>query len=648
MATEKIKTKILYRAGTLQARAVAEGEEDKRIVDLTFSSEAEVDQWFGTEILGHDAGEIKLDRLKTGSAPLLVGHNSDDQIGVIESVSLGSDRRGHAVARFGKSARAEEIYQDVKDGIRTAISCGYRIHEMKLVSSTAGKKAKDVYRAVKWEPFEISIVSVPADTSVGIGRSADTPEFDTLIIKEENSMSQENDTKDDNKVPANVRQMTKLDIEALAGEAAKKGANEALDAERKRMAEITEIAVRFNRRDLGDRAIKDGLTIEQFRGVMVTNLPDGQDLDTPPTDLDLGKRDLEDYSLHKAIRAALDKNWSQAGLEQECSREIADRLGREAEGFFMPYDVLAARSYESMKRTQTVGSDAGGGYLVGTDHLGGEFIGLLRNKTALGMLGARFLTGLRGDVAIPKQISAATAYWISAEGGNTTASDMAFGTLALTPKTVSGRVNMTRKLLMQSDPSVEALTFDDLTMGLALAMDLAGIAGTGADGQPTGILNTTGIGDVAGGTNGAAPTYDHMVDLESDVAIANADIGNIAYLSNAKVRGVLKKTLEFTGVSGKVWANGPNGEGVVNGHRAIASNQVPSDLTKGSAVGICSAIIFGNFRDVIFGNWGILDISPDAITLADSGGLVVRAFQDIDVGLRRPASISAMQDGLAA
>ena len=141
-----------------------------RTVELAFSSEAEVERSFGFEILDHSLNSVRLDRLRAGAA-LLVGHDRDDQVGVVESVSIDVDRRGRTVVRFGNSQRADEIFQDVKDGIRRLISFGYTVHN---VVREGTRNGVDVFRVTDWEPFEISIVSIPADVTVGIGRNADS------------------------------------------------------------------------------------------------------------------------------------------------------------------------------------------------------------------------------------------------------------------------------------------------------------------------------------------------------------------------------------------------------------------------------------------------------------------------------------------
>ncbi|MCX8017681.1 MAG: phage major capsid protein [Rhodocyclaceae bacterium] len=175
-------------------------------------------------------------------------------------------------------------------------------------------------------------------------------------------------------------------------------------------------------------------------------------------------------------------------------------------------------------------------------------------------------------------------------------------------------------------------------------MQQAAISGTGSGNQPAGLL-TLITPSVVGGPDGAAPTWSHIVELESDVAVANALVDDMAYLTNAKVRGKLKTTSKVAGQNGFIWENGDT---PVNGYRAAVTNAVPSNLSKGSATGVCSAIIFGNFRDLVIGMWGGLDLMVDPYTGSASGTVRVVALQDVDVAVRYTESFATMVDALTA
>jgi HK97 family phage major capsid protein len=301
------------------------------------------------------------------------------------------------------------------------------------------------------------------------------------------------------------------------------------------------------------------------------------------------------------------------------------------------------------QRALVVGTPTAGGNFVATDLLGASFIDLLRNAMVLDRLGITWLRDLNGNIAIPSQSGAATGYWV-AENGAPTESQQTVGQVTLTPKTVGAFTDFSRRLLLQSSLDVEAFVRADLAATLGQMLQAAAINGSGASNQPTGILNASGIGAVVGGTNGIAPTYDHMVDLESAVANVNADMGNLAFLTNTKVRGKLRKTQEFASTNGKpVWtSSGQAGVGDVLGYQALTSNSVPSNLDKGTSVGVASAAIFGNWSELIIGMWGGLDIMLDPYTGATSGTKRVVALQDVDVALRRAASFAVFKDILTA
>ena len=168
----KIKTGILHRTFEIDRAADREG----RLVPLSFSSEEPVERWFGTEILDHSPGSVRMGRLVDG-LPVLLNHQHDKQVAILQDATIGQDRKGRGNARFGKSSLATEVLGDIKDGIRKYVSVGYQIHSMRLEDETDDKK---VYRAMDWEPMEVSIVSIPADTTVGINREADSHETEIL------------------------------------------------------------------------------------------------------------------------------------------------------------------------------------------------------------------------------------------------------------------------------------------------------------------------------------------------------------------------------------------------------------------------------------------------------------------------------------
>jgi len=352
----------------------------------------------------------------------------------------------------------------------------------------------------------------------------------------------------------------------------------------------------------------------------------------------LSREDLRKYSLVRAINAAATQDWRGAQLERDASEAVARKMNRAAQGFWVPQDVIVAE-----QRDMVVGTPSAGGYLVSTDLLAQSFIELLRNRMMVRAAGATVLAGLVGDVAIPKQTGGATAYWVG-ESGSPTEGAQTVGQVALSPKTVGAFTDISRKLLKQSSIDVEAFVRADLTASLALAVDYSALHGPGTGNAPTGIAATSGIGSVVGGDNGAAPTWANMVSLETEVAQDNADVARLAYMSNAKVRGKLKSTPR-TATYGDIMIWEPNaGNTPVNGYPFHVTNQVSSTLTKGSSSGVCSAIFFGNWADLILGMWGGLDILVDPYTGGTAGTVRVITLQDVDIAVRRAESFAAMLD----
>ncbi len=380
--------------------------------------------------------------------------------------------------------------------------------------------------------------------------------------------------------------------------------------------------------------------------------------------VDMSRHDLESYSITNLLRSIADPRNHPHGLEREVSDTIAKRLDRSTAGFFIPTTIPidrrmvdAARTMTGQRATSatayaaTTGS-TGSNSLIATNLLAGSFIEVLRNKAKVMGLGARMLSGLVGNISIPRQTGPSTAFWIAPEGTDIPESEASFDNVAMTPRTVGTYSQVTRQMLMQSTPEIEMLVRDDLAAVMALAIDAAAISGTGANGQPTGILNTTGIQSLALGTNGGALTFDAMVGLETLLAEANVQETDLAYLTNAKQIGALKLLKDTTGkylwtqyTGNSFPATGTPGE--VNGYKVARSNQVPSNLVKGTSGAALSAVILANWSELIIGEWGVMELLPNPYGAGfKSGSIEFRALQSVDIAVRHPASFAAITDAL--
>jgi HK97 family phage major capsid protein len=514
----------------------------------------------------------------------------------------------------------------VNDGIIRNVSFGYQILEMK-------EAPKGTFTATRWVPYEISLVSIPADPTVGVGRSDDQQETPmTKVIRELPAIEAET-------TPPSKKQDIKMDttVEVTAAE------NAATAKERERISGISALARMFvGNDDLANTLIDSGKSLDEARAAFLEKIGARQKPITgEEAKIGMTSTELKQFSFARVINALAnptDRHMQDAAaFEFECSHAAQKTSKRQAQGIMIPYDVLHGQ------RDLTVTTAAEGGNTVATSLLASSFIDLLRSKMVVSGLGTQMLMGLTDFVAIPRQSSGASAFWV-AEGVAPTESQQAFDQVTLAPKTLGAFTDFSRRLLLQSSIDVESFVKRDLASVIALEVDRAAIHGTGTAPQPRGIVATSGIGSVAGGTNGAAPTYANIVALETAVAVSNADIGSLAYLTNTRVRGLLKRTfVNTTGGETPVFTQ----DGMMNGYRAAVTNQVSNTLTKGTSVGNCSAIIFGNFSDLIIGMWGGLDLTVDPYTFSTSGTIRIVAMQDVDVAVRNAASFAAMLDALA-
>jgi HK97 family phage major capsid protein len=403
------------------------------------------------------------------------------------------------------------------------------------------------------------------------------------------------------------------------------------NAKKDRDTEITEIlaiAAKHNAVDLARKYISEGKSKAEFVEAMLREKFDAKPV-SASAEIGMSAKEKRQYSLLNAIRGlwqSIEFGAKFEGLEKEASDTVAKLTGKTPGGFFIPEDMMTFNPQAAMQ----VGDATKGGFTVGTDVLGGELIELLRNKMFVSMLGAKSLTGLVGNIAIPRVTGGATAYWLP-ETGQVSASDQAFGQIGLTPHRLVGDTAYTKELLMQSSISVEAFIREDLMRVLAIALDLAAINGSGSSGQPVGILNTTGIGAV---TFGAAATWAKVVDFETQVANANADVGSLAYLTTPAVRGKWKGIVKFANTASPLWEKGSApGLGEVNGYTAAATKQVPSDR-----------VIYGNFADLLLASWAGIDVVIDPYSLKKSGQIEITITNWADIGVRHAGSFCASSD----
>ena len=605
--TIKPGTKV-ERALSFERAAI---NDDARTVELAFASETAVERYWGYEVLDCAQQSIRLGRMTTG-ANLLCDHNARDVVGVVESVTVGGDRVVRAVVRFGRSPRAEEIWQDVRDGIRRNVSFGYFIHRAVLVES---KDDQDTFRVTDWEPFEVSLVSIPADPTVGVGRSLDSAAESPVITlqPQERAMPADNE---DTKPPAAAPAAPALNIDQAVAERMKR--------ERENLREMNAIADQFHSdkidaRGLLKQTLEKGEGVDQLRGYIMNAMATAQT--TQVTNLGMSEREAKRFSVLAGVRALVDRDWKLAGFERECQAEILKRAGvPEAPhgGFYIPADVMVA------KRDLTVGTPTAGGNLVGTELRPQNFIDLLRARSVLASLGATMMPGLVGNVAIPKQTGSATGYWLANEAAAITESQQTFGQLPMSPKHIGVYTEISRLLMLQSTPAADTLVMNDIMAVIARGVDLAGLEGSGAGGQPTGISNTAGIGSVTG----TSLDYAKVIEFQTDVASGNALTTGCAYVTTPAISGLLMGRQRFTSTDTPLWT-GNVLDGQLGGFRATTTTQATA-----------ASMTFGDFSQVVIGEWGLLEVALNPFANFPAGITGIRGIQALDVGIRQAAAFS--------
>ena len=570
-------------------------DEEKRTVRIGVSSETPVERSFGMEVLGHSKDEINMEFMQSKTAPLLLDHDMTKQIGVVEEFKLDETaKRTTAVVRFGRSALADEVFRDVVDGIRMNISVGYRIDKLERQN----KDDETFYRA-SWSPLEISSVSIPADASrlVGVGRSKDKQTLNTTKVK----------------VMENEKQEINLD------EVRSQSVDEARKEFQKNSKEIIDLGVRHNKRDLANQAIKDGVSVEEFRGQLLENISNDVPLETP-TEIGLTEKETKRFSIMRAVNAMANptdrKAQEAAKFEFECSEAAQRAYGKTAQGVMLPEDVM--RNWN--QRDLSAGSD---GDLIGQDYRAGDFIDVLRNNSAV-MPMATMLNGLSGDVKIPRKTAASSAAFISSEGGAAGESEFTVGSVTMSPKTLGAFTDVTRQLMIQSSIDVENLIRNDLAQSMAIAIDDAALEGSGSSGNPTGITNTSGINTVSL-SSAAAPTFAEMVSMETSVRVDNALMGDLAYIVHPTNYGTLKTTEKATNTAQFVAVNDE-----INGYKVVVSPQLTANN-----------YVFGNFDDLLIGMFSGLDLVVDPYSNSSSGTVRIVALQSVDVAVRHAVSFCA-------
>lgn len=628
---------------TPDVKAATHADGEDLIIDMSFASATPYERWWGIEILDCSENAVNLSRLNDGGA-LLFNHDWDALRGhhIPGSVRCDADQVVRGQVAISWAADDGKTVKLIKGGHLTKTSTGYEIQEIieksgsksrtldgqlfervltrshaeshgdvtafrRALDAAAGKfdraaDEKTTYVVTRWEIIENSLVTVPADTTVGVGRSH-ASENQTTPFKEQQMTDQVKD----------------VDVAAIERAAA--------DKANKRTVDILALAESFKDysevRAMADAAIRNGQPAADFTADLLKHI--GEKSKKVDTSIGMNQKEAKQFSVIKALRAMTEGDWSKAGLEREASQAIADKIrgmgverAGSGRGFFIPLEV--------QQRDMLVATAANGGNMVATNLRPQDFIGLLRNRTLATQLGVRTLSGLVGNADITRQTAGATAYWLASESTAITESQQTLGLLQLRPNNLGAYTEVTRQLMLQSTPDADSFVMGDLAAQLAVAIDAAIFAGTGTE-QPQGIIGTASVGAVTGTTLGLAG----LIEAQTDVAGANALTANCRYVTTPAVAGLLSQRARIASTDSKTLWQGNILDGVVEGYQAHSSNNITA-----------ATCIFGDFSQAILAEWGVLEVDVNPYANFTAGITGIRAFYTCDVGVRVPGAFSVI------
>jgi HK97 family phage major capsid protein/HK97 family phage prohead protease len=643
-----MKLPVQFRTYELRA---PEGN-DSRIMPLSFSSEEPYERSFGIEVLDHQPASVDLSRLNDG-APLLVNHDTDKQVGVVEAAEV-ADKTGRAKVRFGKSAYAEEIFRDVQDGIRRKVSVAYRV--LKMVQEKAANAEAEVYRVTRWQPLEVSIVGIPADSTVGVGRAEELKrenevEVETVVeVAQVAEAASPVEAAKETAVEPEAKSNTETHPQVTVKEHKTMPENtDPVVAERARVAELLAIGEQISWQAEARKAIAEGTSVADFQRHAFQHK--FKATPAPSMEIGMSNREVEQWTLLGGIKQLAEKGHV-SGLHKEASDAVAKKTGKDSRGFFIPEDV--------MKRDVVQGTTTLGGFAINNE-MRGPMIEALVNAMIVKQCGATILTGLPPchQLLIPRLASLQQSYWVN-ESGAVTEGNWTLAQVALQPKTVGAWQDISRQAIIQSMFPLEGLVRDSLMESVAGAIDLAAFYGnalgtTTLASEPIGLLNNTTITRRALGTTdlGDVPTYADMIGMQTTVGSANGRRvnGKMAYVTNDSIRGLLKTTPSSTAIAGLGFiAQTIDGKDYIDGLPLHVTNAVPSNIALPSTTlgAVGAGILFGDFTQLLVAFFSGMDIRLDACTGSASDTLRILAFQDVDVAPRQPASFVRVTDAKAA
>ena len=598
---------LMIRAATVEVVTREDdpaGEPRQVVVRMSVSSDAPVlstvyfnGEWQRCyEILDHAPSSI--DTLRIADGLVIQDRHYGDQIGLMSAEIAGGKISG--VVEFCSGDRAQEIMKDAVRKLRKNVSIGYQVDASSYVLE-GDKDGIPVVRAMSWMPYEASFEPIPADITVGVNRA------DKQKLTPNAAEREEGNIMNPKEIAALFTRAAKYGIEAVKVEGidmtSNASARSALDA---MIVEKQEADAVSARAELVALKAAKPVVPDNVRAVVHLGGDEGTE-----------KKIVRTYSVMNVLRRAAGLKVD-CGFEDEINQECRNKgLGSTRGGqFIVPHAVLASRVLSVSGSSSAT---------VATDHLADQYIDLLRTATVLGEAGVQFLPGLSGNIDIPKMTAGATGYWV-AEGVDITASEPTLGQVSGTPHTCGARVDVTRRMLLQSSPAAEVFVRNEIVERIARTVQIAVFQGSGADGQPSAITNASGMNNPA--VTAGTPTYGELLGFPGSIMSDNATVDGQKFIMTGEVWQKLAAT--FTDGTAKAehvldWATK-----TCLGFPYLITEDVGAN-----------SLFFGNWASVIVGVWGSgVDINMDTATLSSSGGLRIVALQDVDVMVRLGQSLA--------
>lgn len=684
---EKIKGKPVERflKIDLQPATVTERGETYR---FSCASEEPCEQWWGMEVLSHERSAVDLSRVDGMTFLWEHGHDpavGSRPLGKVVNWEIGGDRRSYVDVIWDDHEQARSFKESVDNGIITNVSIRYQVMD--------AVERGGVIICTRWQPIHASLVSDPADSTVGYQRSlsdGETPPEDRAMgddkeksMKEEKAIAVEVEIEEEEDDGEEMEEMTEMEDTEEKGKGKKPMAYKSMmtvtetpkggrmeteinmeeirAAETDRQRSIRAMGDQWSRNlgpqfaKLAEQLIESGKSVDEARGIFAVEVERGFSQQQPiagmvnpgqPRDYlpGFGQRENQQYSMLRLLRSMIPdfpNDYGKNCFEREVSQQIAKQIGGSEDRVYFPTRNL---SIYGQRDIQNTGSAALGGNLIDTDLRADMWIEALRNTAMALQMGARFITGLRGNVSFPKESGVITADWVN-ENDPAPESNYTVSQISLTPKQIAAYTTLTRTLLLQSTPDAEMIARDQLVKAMALKIDQTVLYGSGIAPVPKGIANYAGIKTVSGGfgTDGGYPTYAKLVELCGEIEDANANINGLKWLINSKTAARLMVTpVQSSGVEGNFIIK--EGATTFCGKPYFVSNQVRKNLTKGNGTGL-SEIYLGDWSQIYIGEWEGLSLSANynGATFRQ-GGVEIVAFQTMDINVAYEESFGIFTD----